>query len=269
MRRQCNILYKKEEMKNYLIIFLLLTTNLVFAQETDGQDETFEIKEAKLNDNFTIRLKQITKEKYIAQKEQSEHLQHKPYDAITDVHKAQKMLRKRFKVIERKEEGADFDYSKYEITFRDKTKEHLDIEYGFIAYFPQLEILLFGGGHSTEHMFDLNNSNSLITFEENFPEYIRIGNPYRHSISPDKQLRINGFHDGQDCIHYFLEKWNKSKKQYEFINYFYSSHSSMSICYAENWYWTEKNKVIFTIFAGGKDEYFEYTEFYEIEIIEK
>ena len=247
-----------------------MTTNLVFAQETDGQDETFEIKEAKLNDNCTIRLKQITKEKYIAQKEQSEHLQHKPYDAITDVHKAQKMLRKRFKVIGRKEEGADFDYSKYEITFRDKTKEHLDIEYGFIAYFPQLEILLFEGGHTTEHMFDLNNSNSLITFEENFPEYIRIGNPYRHSISPDKQFRINGFHDGQDCVLYFLEKWNKLKKRYEFIGYFpHYSNSSFSFCYVGNWFWTGKNKVIFTNLGGGENEYNEYTEFYELEIIEK
>ena len=232
-------------MKSYLIIFLLLTTNLIFAQEMDKSEETI-----KLNDNFSFQLKQITIEEYTERKKQSVNLQHKPYKAVTDILKAQKMLGKRLKVIDRKEDGADFGYREYEITFKDKTKEHLDSDYGFIAYFPQLEILLFEGGHSTDHSFDLNNNNSDTTY---------IGNPYYHSISPDKQFRLNGFYDGQDCVVYFLEKWNKLKKQYEFIGYFPRySNNSFVFCYVGSLFWTDKNKVMFTN-LGGK---------YEMEIVE-
>jgi hypothetical protein len=185
------------------------------------------------------------------------------------------MLRKRLKVIEMKEEGAESGWQEYEITFKDGTKKHLDADYGFIAWYPQLEILLFEGGHASDQPFDLNDSRSEVTFPEDFPYNVRIGNPYYHSVSPDSRWRINGFHDGQDCAVHFLEKWNKSKEKYEIIGWLYGydnrlyNHYIFDFCYAGNWFWTSRNTAIFTNLGDAENEYFENTKFYEMEIIEK
>ena len=212
------------------------------------------VKEIKLNDFYSIQLKQISEREYAAKKQQSEHLQHDPYDVITDFAEAQKFLGDRLKIVN-VEEG-DYSYDTYEITFNDGVKKRLDSDCGFMAYFPQLEILLFEGGHQSDQPFDLNNSNYAVTFTDDFPYNVRIGNPYNHRVSPDKQLRINGFHDGQDCLYRFLEKWNKSKEAYEFVGYLLGTENIWDLCRVFEFFWTSNNRVILSNFSV-ENEYYE------------
>lgn len=242
-----------------IILALFVWTGNSIAQEIDGygNEETFDSKEIKLNDNCTIHLKEISQSEYIAKAEKS-YPQNEPYIAITDINKAVKMLGKRFKIIELKEDWIQY---KYEITFKDGTKKRLDDDdYYFVAYFPQLKILYFRGGHESDQPFDLNNSNYIDDRWIDFPYRIKTGNPEFHSVSPDKQLRINGLHDGQDCLMRFLEKWNKRKKTYEFIGWLWGENHIFDICYAENFLWTSNNNAIFTKSTD---------KFYEIEVIAK
>jgi hypothetical protein len=214
-----------------------------------------EVKEIKLNDFYSILLKQISESEYTAKKQQSEHLQHYPYEVITDFSEAQKLLGNKLKVIEVYDKGQDYRYNVIEITFKNGTKKRLVEEYDFWAYFPELEILLFDGGHGGDQPFDLNNSSDAVTFTDDFPYHIRIGSPYSHRISPDKQLRINGFHDGQDCLYRFLEKWNKSTKKYEFLGYLWGTESIWDLCWVFDCFWTSNNKVIFSNISRGKKYY--------------
>jgi hypothetical protein len=259
-------------MKKTAIILSLMLALPITALRANGDDpEIFEeeVTEFTLNDIYYIKLRHIPPSEYTARKTASEHLRHKSYKAITDIAQAQKMLGKRF----RKVEVQDYDkynerkytYNELEITFKDGAKKRLDADYSFVAYYPQLDILLFEGGHSSDQPFDLNNSNNAVTFTADYPYHIRIGNPHYHIVSPNRQLRINGFHDGQDCAMYFLEKWNKSKKKYEFVGYFNRSEEPVrNFCWTTNWFWTSNSKVLFS--NGFSDEYARY---YEMEIIEK
>jgi hypothetical protein len=163
------------------------------------------------------------------------------------------------KIIEIKEEDFDYGNREYEITFKDGAKKRLAVEYDFRAYFPELEILLFDGGHGGDQPFDLNNSSDAVTFGDGYPYHIRIGSPYHHVVSPDKQLWINGFHDGQDCMMRFLEKWNKTNKKYEVVGWFYDlADLPFNFCYTDDWFWINNNKVLFKSLW----------DYYEMELIE-
>jgi hypothetical protein len=117
---------------------ILLVTLLAFLLPAVSQaQETPEVKEIKLSDSLSVKLRQITREEYETRKQASAHLRHKPYKVVKDLKEAQKMLGKWLKVFDMKEEGAESGWREYEITFKDGTKEHLDADYSFIAYFPQ------------------------------------------------------------------------------------------------------------------------------------
>lgn len=241
-----------------ILIILLALPAMAFAQA--GND--LEVLEFKLNNFYSSKLRQISEEEYTNRKKESEHLRHKPYEVVSDIGEAQKMLGKRLKTFDIKEEDTDFSYREYEITFKDGTKKRLDSDYSFVAYFPQLEILLFEGGHGSDQPFDLNNSNDGVTFMD-FPHRIKIGNPFDHIISPNKLFRINGFFDGQDCLLRFLEKWNKPNKKYEFINWLWGENNIYEFCYATDCFWINNNTVLFK--SVCRDDYCSY---YEIEFIE-
>ena len=243
-------------MKNYLIIFSLLMTNFIFAQEIDKSEETLEAKEIKLNDSFSFQSKLITVEEYTARKEQSAHLRHKPYKAITDVVKAKKMLGRRLKVIDKKWDdgnGNNGSYREHEITLKNGNKKHLDFEFEFVAYYPELKILLFDtpGGY-----YSVNFNNNLIESSLS-PEY--------HSVSPNKRLRINAVcpdNLAKEDFTYFIEKWNNSRKEYEHIGDLFSLWGDNIECS-----WTDDYNVLCTYIPAHKTE--EDRIFFEIKIIEK
>jgi len=248
-----------------LILSLLLTFPFTSLRaQTEGeQNSVAEITVIELNNHYSTRLKQISESEYSSQKKESDYEPHKPYKVIRDVTEARKLLGKSVKQI-----GAAYDeeqdYSSYhvavEITFKDRVKKRFDWrsfdENGFIAYYPELKVLILNHEADGDHPIDLNDSAN-----EN------VGNPYYHSFSPDKQLRINGYYPGGavDGVLYFLEKWNPQKKKYEFIGYLDGgSGYELSFLYASDWFWSNNSKVLFKTPSWGEG-----SGCYEMEIVGK
>lgn len=68
--------------------------------------------------------------------------------------------------------------------------------YSFIAYYPEEDILLCEGGHTTDFSFNLKNGKEI---EET-------GNPDYINFSPSRKFRLNGHFGGQECSSYFIQK---------------------------------------------------------------
>lgn len=213
-----------------------------------NEDYNTAAKEIKLNDNYSATLRQIPRSEYIIRKWESPHQQHPPYKAVTDSCKAKEMLRKQVKEIEVQEDG--YTRPALEITFKDGIKKKLDWfkwDYSFIAYYPEVSILVLNDEAGGDYSLDLNDS-----INE------RVGNPRYYAIAPDKELRIAGLYPGgaADGMEYFLEAWNASKRKYEYVE-------SLSFPYSEGWFWRNNSKVLFIDNSGGSDYC------YEMEIIKK
>jgi len=243
-------------MKNSLIILAVMLA-LPFAAlraQTEDEQETVEFQ---LNDHYSVKLRQISESEYTARKNESEHLRHKPYEVITDLQEAQKMFGKKMKYLKllpvSKKDKLYMIGT--EITFKDGTKKRLDLEYGFMAYFPDLNVLLFTGRHESDYPIDLNDSRNV--------DMNITGNPYRHAVSPDKQWRINGLYGGQEGIRYWLEKWNPKRKKYDFLANISGINNDITPpFYAHsNWFWTSNSTALF------KYGWWEDAGYYEMEII--
>jgi len=240
-----------------LSIILSLLTVALYGQSEDEQDILEEAKVIELNSHYSIRLKQISESEYTARKQEAERLRHKPYRKITDVVEARKMLGRNVKSFEVYDEEQNARYPVVEITFKDKVKKRFDWrildQNGFIAYYPELKVLILNHEADGEHPIDLNDSANE-----------HVGNPRYHVTSPDKQLRITGYYPGGawDGVLYFLEKWNPKKKKYEFIAYLEREDNYVfSFLYIADWFWISNSKVFFR-------ENTLYGKYYEMEIIE-
>ena len=242
------------------ILSLLLTFSIVtlYGQNENEQDISEEIIEFELNKQYSIKLKQISESEYTARKAATEQLRHKPYKVITDVTQARKMLGEKVKSFEVYDEKQNYHYPALEITFKGGVKKRFDWrsmdDEGFIAYYPELKVLILNHEADGNHPIDFNDSTNE-----------HVGNPRYHVLSPDKQLRIAGYYPGGawDGVHYFLEKWNPKRKKYEFVNYFENEGNyALTFLFAGDWFWTSNNKVFFrvTTYMGG---------YYEMEILNK
>jgi hypothetical protein len=223
----------------------------IIALRADENDT--EILESKLNDFYSIKSRQISESEYTAQKTATEHLRHKPYKKITDIAEARKMLGKRIKEVWNQEAN----YISPEITYKGGVKKVFDVWFGWSnefsnlnAYYPEAGVLILWHEAEGEAPIDLNDSANK-----------HVGNPKYYAISPDKQFRINGYDPGgaADGMNYWLEKWNKSKKKYEFIEYLHLFK------YISECFWISNNKVLFKYL--GDNVY--YARYYEMEIITK
>ena len=224
-----------------LSIFAFIAINCFAQYNYDDEYINPEIVEFTLNEHYSIRIRQISEREFNVRKEESEHLRHQPYQIITDIDEAQKLLGDRFIVY-----GAGHYYV-YSVIFNDGVKRNFDGDWYFWAYFPELEIIVFEVGHGGDFLIDLNDSN--------IPEWNR-GNPQYRVLSPDKQFRINGFYNGHH-FEYFLEKWNPQTKQFEFVGRF--DHSNIAeFSYA---FWV--NNSTFLIFTDWRS----WGRFQKIEII--
>ena len=227
------------------ILSLLLTFPIValYGQSENEQDISDEVIEIELNNQYYIRLKQISESEYTAQKAGTEHLRHKSYKVITDVVEAQKVLGKSVKSLEVYDEEQNLRYPAIEITFKSRVKKRFDWrsldEYGFIAYYPELKVLVLNHEADGEHPIDFNDN----TNEQ-------VGNPRYHVLSPDKQLRIAGYFPGGawDGVRYFLEKWNTKENKYEFVSYLENEENYVfTFLFASDWFWTSNSKVFFRV----------------------
>jgi len=199
-------------------------------------------KEIKLSDKYWVQIKRIPKSDYFIALWKSGYKPDK-YKKITDVDKAKSMLKKRVEFYKKNDPEDNFYYANTAIqgiSFKDgekaKIEEH---EYPFfVAYYPEIDILVTEGGHSSDNCFDLKDSKNT-----------HPGNPRHYYTSPDKKLRLNGAHDGQDCIVYFLEEWDKPSKAYKIIDSF---PYDANMCYAEDCFWYDNNTLIYKTFTGSR-----------------
>jgi len=123
-------------------------------------------------------------------------------EKITDLKRAKKMLKGRVVWGE-----GDWSNAVYNIVFRSgKTFPRDDYsEMLFVAYYPQEEILLLEGGHSSDVSFNLNTGEKT----EN------TGNPDYIVFSPSQKYRLNGYHSGHEWVYYFIQE--KTDGQYQRI----------------------------------------------------
>jgi len=208
----------------------------------------------KLNNTYSSRIKQISRSEYLVRKWESAHLRHKPYKAVTDTTNAKKMLHKRMKITVTDPE--EYSFPILELSCKDGGRRRIDWfewKYSFIAYYPELNVLILNHEADGDYPVDLNDCAKE-----------HVGNPRYDATSPDKRLRISGLSPGgaADGMEYFLEVWNKSKKKYEFVNYLGGEHFEFNFNYADGWFWTGNNKALFVQNMGG-DSYC-----YEMEIVE-
>jgi len=237
------------------LLILLALPVAVFRAQTENDSEVLEFK---LNDFYSIKLRQISESEYTDQKEKSEHLRHKPYEVITDVAQAQKMLGERLKRVKIEEDG--YDYDRLEVTYKDGVKKMLNIPWlgwnkennNFVAYYPKAGVLILNNEADGDYPIDLNDRANE-----------HVGNPKYYAFSPDRQFRINGNFDGGaiDGITYWLEKWNKSEKKYEFIEYLEEAADYMFwFNCTQDWFWTNNTKALCKYVC-------EHGSYYEMELI--
>jgi len=111
-----------------------------------------------------------------------------------------------------------------------------NVDFGFVAYYPTEEILLFEGGHSSDYSISIKTGEKLET----------VGNPEYIIASPKNTVRLNGFFGGQECISYFFQK--KVNGKFTYLTEFYSDYD---VCTFKEFYWTSETTFIYSIMING------------------
>ncbi len=118
---------------------------------------------------------------------------------------------------------------------------------GWSGYYPEYDILVLEGGHSSDICFLIATGETEST----------IGNPQYIIPSPKNSYRLNGHFGGQECISYFFQK----KVNGKFI-YLTEFNSNGDICTFKTFHWISENEFIYskmnytTDSENGVEEYF-------------
>ncbi len=211
-----------------------------------------EIKEEK-NIYYSIKVEVIDSAKYNSVKQNCK-VRENNMIKITDFDEVKRLLKG---TVEFEEENQ----AVRKIHFRNGKKytELSDYDYSFfIAYFPEEDILLCEGGHSTDISFNLKNGN----------ETEETGNPDLFLFSPNKKYRLSGSYDGQECNGYFIQV--SKKEDFEKIINLEEEvkrETNISICNIRDGFWTNDN----TLYLEKYDFDYEYNKYkyLKIQIIEK
>lgn len=176
---------------------------------------------------------------------------------ITDFNQAKKLLKG---VIEF-DENPDYDNHPLvkKIHFRNG-KEYGNTNeydyYSFIAYYPEEDILLCEGGHTTDISFNLKNGKE--TEETGNPDYI--------NFSPSGKFRLNGHFGGQECSSYFIQK--KIGEDYVKIVQLDEEFEKLTkvwLCIVGESFWADDN----TLFLTESSEFGKAKKYFKVKIIEK
>lgn len=128
--------------------------------------------------------------------------------------------------------------------------------YSFIAYYPEEDILLCEGGHTTDFSFNLKNGKEI---EET-------GNPDYINFSPTGKFRLNGHFGGQECSSYFIQK--KMGNDYVKIIQLDEEFEKLTkiwLCIVGESFWADDN----TLFLTEASNYGKAKKFFKVKIIEK
>ena len=118
---------------------------------------------------------------------------------------------------------------------------------GYSGYYPEEEILVLEGGHSSDMCFSLKTGESELT----------IGNPQYIVSSPRNSYRLNGYFGGQECVSYFFQK--KENGSFKYLSNF---SYDFDVCTFKSFDWIGETKFIYkkieyTVDAvNGKEVYF-------------
>ena len=187
--------------------------------------------------------------KYFTLKEKS-NLQKVELKKIVNLEQAKKMLKGQVIWGKYDEETSEFiedeqGYTIFKIVCRNG-KTYYDEVY-FIAYYPQEDILLCEGGHTSDVSFNLTTGE----------ERENVGNLEYITLSPSKQYRLNGYDGGQECSYYFIQK--KIDGKYQRIIDLYNEFEKkidFQLCWILDAFW-ENDKILnisTTEYPNGKHE---------------
>ena len=175
---------------------------------------------------------------------------------ITDFAEAEKLLRG---VVEFMDSDDDYHIIK-QLTFRNgkQLKSAAGLDFSFVAYYPEEDILLGEGGHTSDVSYNLKNGQ----------ETELTGNPDLITSSPSNEFRLNGHFGGQECYSYFIQR----KVGKEFIKIIqlddeFEKITKVWLCTIGESFWTDEKTLYLTetdfVEKGVSKQYF------KVEIVEK
>ena len=208
---------------------------------------------------YIIIVEQIDSIKYYLQNAKGNNPKNE-IKKITDFKVAKKLLTG---IVEFDETEIDYPMIK-QINFKNnqkrKNKSYFELDdCSFKAYYPDENILLCEGGHSTDVSFNLINGQ----------ETELTGNPDYINTSPNKLFRINGHYDGQECSSYFIQK--KTKNEFEKIIQLdteFEKQTNKWLCIMGDNFWKDDTTFYLTLVTSyGEDR--KNLGFYKIELFKK
>ena len=231
--------------------FLILVSIMLFSVATG--------KAQHINDNQLFDIQKIDSVTFFTLKEKA-NIQKVELEEITDFEQAKKMLEGRVIWGKFDEETGEFFEDEqalankfgngvYKIMFRNgKTYlvDYPNVSF-FIAYFPQEDVLLLEGGHTSDVSFNLTTGE----------EREDVGVPWYYVYSPSKKYRLNGYDDGQECAYYFIQE--KIDGQYQrIISLYYAFQNIVDFrfCWILDAFW-ENDTTLNIITTEYPDERYE------------
>jgi hypothetical protein len=198
--------------------------------------------------SLPVDLRQVDSAVYFATKEKSPMPPEKP-EKVTDIMQAKRLLKGRVT-------WGDYAPDGYEIVPKGQGElvcamtarngEHWGDEnsdgYFFVAYYPQEDILLLEGGHTSDESFNLTTGQH--TEEAGNPDYI--------VASPSGLYRLNGWFPGQECSVYFIQE--RAGEQYRNIvplNDLFQKTTGEWLCTVGEAFWESDDVLFFAIGHWG------------------
>lgn len=109
-----------------------------------------------------------------------------------------------------------------------------NFDMGFVAYYPEEEILLFEGGHTSDYSISVRTGETTLT----------VGNPEYLIVSPNHKIRLNGYFPGQECSDYFFQEYTNGKWDYKGA-YGWGHTYGSDICYFKEFHWISDDEFIY------------------------
>lgn len=130
---------------------------------------------------------------------------------------------------------------------------------GFVAYYPDEDIVLLRGGHESDMAYALRSGEDIE----------RSGNPEYILTSPDAAYRLNGWFPGQECSEYFLQRSADSAHIHLLsLNALFDStpETGESLCTITDAFWSDARTLNFRRTAYAMDAEYGVAQFFQLRI---
>lgn len=229
------------------------------ASETKGSD-IIQKKEPSVKDiQYGVEVEKIDSIQFYTAERKAGSRQEK-ITKIENFDEARKLLKGVVEFSEKNEYGENQAVKK--IRFRNgrvfQNESDFDGEF-FIAYFPEEDILLCEGGHTTDISFNLKNGQKT---EDT-------GNPDMIVTSPGKTFRLNGHFGGQECSFYFIQrKINNEYVKIIQLDEEFEKQTQTWLCMMGKSFWADEATLYLTEGSDYRENGIK-KRYYKIRIIEK